>query len=113
MKQLTINSNNRQYYSEDFIKGFECGTQRQFEADKANIPTWISCSERLPDEKEGVYLICTNYGYLCSCRWTNDCYGRGATKWSAWGWHLLDVPQYSNVVAWMKLDSWKGAGNDL
>ena len=33
MRQLTINPNNRQYYSEDFIKGFNCGAQRQFEAD--------------------------------------------------------------------------------
>lgn len=43
MKQLTINPNNRQYYSEDFIKGFECGTQRQLEADKADRPQgeWI------------------------------------------------------------------------
>lgn len=36
MKQLTINPNNRRFYSEDFIKGFECGTQRQLEADKAD-----------------------------------------------------------------------------
>ena len=36
MKQLTISPSNRQYYSEDFIKGFECGTQRQLEADKAD-----------------------------------------------------------------------------
>ena len=34
MKQITINPNNEHYYSEDFCKGFECGAQRQFEADK-------------------------------------------------------------------------------
>lgn len=34
MKQLTINPNNEPYYSDDFIKGFECGTKRQFEADR-------------------------------------------------------------------------------
>lgn len=38
MKQLTINPNNEPYYSEDFIKGFKCGTQRQLEADKADRP---------------------------------------------------------------------------
>lgn len=75
---------------------------------------WIPCSERLPEEKEGVYLICTDYGYLCSCRWTNDVYGLGANKWSAWGWCRLDVPQYSTVVAWMDLKPWKGAdGEDV
>lgn len=78
----------------------------------AEIPQWIPCSERLPNEKEGVYLICTDYGYLCSCRWTNDVYGLGATEWSAWGWHRLDVPQYSRVVAWMDLKPWKGADDE-
>ena len=38
MKLITINSNNEPYYSEDFIKGFKCGAQRQFEADKADRP---------------------------------------------------------------------------
>ena len=36
MKQLTINPNNEPYYSEDFIKGFKCGAERQFEADKSD-----------------------------------------------------------------------------
>ena len=36
MKLITINSNNEPYYSEDFIKGFKCGAQRQFEADKSD-----------------------------------------------------------------------------
>ena len=36
MKQITINPNNESYYSEDFIKGFKCGAQRQFEADKSD-----------------------------------------------------------------------------
>lgn len=43
MKQITINPNNEPYYSEDFIKGFKCGAQRQFEVDKADRPQgkWI------------------------------------------------------------------------
>ena len=39
MKQLTINPNNEPYYSDDFIKGFKCGAQRQLEADRASIKT--------------------------------------------------------------------------
>ena len=44
MKHITINPNNEPYYSEDFIKGFKCGAQRQFEADKADRPQgkWIN-----------------------------------------------------------------------
>ena len=38
MKRLTINPSNKPYYSEDFIKGFEYGTQRQLEADLADKP---------------------------------------------------------------------------
>ena len=37
MKQIEINPSNKPYYSEDFIKGFECGTKTQFEADKEVI----------------------------------------------------------------------------
>lgn len=56
MKPIKFHPNNRPYFSEDFIKGFECGAQRQFEADKRRIgewvdnisktyPGWIHCSE--------------------------------------------------------------------
>ena len=38
MELIKINSNNRPYYSDDFIKGFECGAKRQFEADKKARP---------------------------------------------------------------------------
>ena len=34
MELIKINSNNRPYYSDDFINGFECGAKRQFETDK-------------------------------------------------------------------------------
>ena len=36
MKQIAINPNNRKYYSDEFIRGFECGAERQFEADKSD-----------------------------------------------------------------------------
>ena len=112
MEQITFNPNNEPYYSEDFIKGFKCGVERQFEADKKDIPTWILCSERLPKKEEATYLICTETGYMCSCRWTNDMYGLGSNEWSKWGWHIMDKPQYAKVVAWMPLKPWKGADDE-
>ena len=33
MKLIKVNPNNTAYYSDEFIKGFECGAKRQFEAD--------------------------------------------------------------------------------
>ena len=36
MKQIEINPSNKPYYSEDFIKGFECGTKTQFDADRTD-----------------------------------------------------------------------------
>lgn len=35
MELLIFNPDNKQYYSEEFIKGFETGARRQFEADSA------------------------------------------------------------------------------
>ena len=47
MEQITFNPNNEPYYSEDFIKGFKCGAERQFETDKKARPQgeWISIIE--------------------------------------------------------------------
>lgn len=55
MKQITINPKNEPYYSKDFIKGFKCGAERQFEADKADRPQgkWID---------KGYYAECSNCG---------------------------------------------------
>lgn len=63
MEQITINPNNEPYYSEDFIKGFKCGAERQFEADKADRPQgeWIFDPEILCSDI-GVYSA----GYRCS-----------------------------------------------
>ena len=73
---------------------------------------WIPCSERLPKKEKATYLICTEDGYMCSCRWTNDMYGIGSNEWSKWGWHIMDKPQYAKVVAWMSLKPWKGADDE-
>ncbi len=35
MNKLKIYSDNRKYYSEEFIQGWECGVQNQFDADAA------------------------------------------------------------------------------
>lgn len=73
---------------------------------------WIPCSERLPDEVEKTYWVCTDAGYQCECRWTNDMYGLGTNEWSKWGWHVMDKPQYSKIIAYMPLpESYKGDSN--
>ena len=72
-------------------------------------PHWISCKEKLPDKEKKTYWVCLDGGGQCQCRWTNDMYGLGANEWSKWGWHVMDKPQYSEVVAWMPLpEPYKG-----
>ena len=62
---------------------------------------WIPCSEKLPKKEELHYWVCTDTGYQCQCRWTNDVYGFGASD--RWDWKIFDIPQYQKVVAWMPL----------
>ena len=66
-------------------------------------PHWIPVTERLPNKEEKSYWVCLDGGGQCQCRWTNDMYGLGANEWSKWGWHVMDKPQYSVVVAWREL----------
>ena len=67
---------------------------------------WIPCSERLPTNEEHSYWICTDGGYQCQCRWKKNKYGLGSSE--NYDWHIMDVPQYSRVVAWMPLPQpWK------
>ena len=41
MNKIIINPNNKKYYSDDFIKGFECGVERQYEEDmKQDTAEW-------------------------------------------------------------------------
>ena len=65
-------------------------------------PQWIPCSERLPEEENKSYWICTDGGYQCECRWTNVNH-LWTNLTTDWHWHIMDVPQYSKVVAWMPL----------
>lgn len=63
---------------------------------------WIPISERLPEEEKKVYWVCTDSGYQCQCRWTNvNHFWTDLT--TDWHWHIMDVPQYSKVVAWREL----------
>ena len=62
---------------------------------------WIPCSERLPEKAYGQYWVCTDTGYQCQCRWTDNVYGLGSS--GEWTWKIFDIPQYSHVVAWMPL----------
>lgn len=66
---------------------------------------WIPVSERLPENKEGTYWVCTDEGSQCECRWTNDVFGLGSNKWSDWGWKIIDKPQHTTVIAWQPLST--------
>ena len=70
-------------------------------ASKPSAQQWIPCSERLPEEEKDTYWVCTDTGYQCQCRWTNDVYGLGASE--RWEWKIFDIPQYQKVIAWMPL----------
>lgn len=70
-------------------------------------PKWIPVTERLPEKEKKSYWICTDTGYQCKCRWTNNIYG--IYESNEWGWSIFDIPQYTKVVAWMTLpEPWKG-----
>ena len=67
----------------------------------AHLPKWIPVAETLPEEEKRTYWICTDTGYQCECRWTNNRFGIGESD--EWGWNIADVPQYHKVTAWMRL----------
>ena len=71
-------------------------------------PQWIPCSMRLPEEENGTYWVCTDTGYQCECRWTNvNHFWTDLT--TNWHWHIMDIPQYTKVTAWMPLpEPYKG-----
>lgn len=66
------------------------------------IPRWIPCSERLPQEEKKTYWVCTDTGYQCECRWTNVNH-LWTDLTTDWHWHIMDIPRYTEVVAWMPL----------
>lgn len=58
-----------------------------------DIPTWIPCSERLP-ERQGYYI--------CTCKDGTGCKRTTPVKWSN-GWQLTGARAYWLVIAWMPL----------
>lgn len=59
MEKLKFNPNNKKYYSEEFIKGFECGVERQFNADMTEeTAEWV-----ITGTKMYRYKKCSN----CEC----------------------------------------------
>ena len=56
MKKLAINPNNKRYYSDEYIKGWENGVKAQYEATIDAVQGWIPCSERLPEIDETLHL---------------------------------------------------------
>ena len=68
MSKLKLNPNNKKYYSEDFVKGFECGVERQYAEDmKENTAEWIHVRDVLGD-----YFRCSNC-HNCKNIPTNFC----------------------------------------
>lgn len=103
MKQIKVNPNNEQFYSNEFIRGFNLGAERQYKADIAYMPTWIPCNERLPEEK-GEYLVTYHPCYWDivepEVRVGIDTF-RGKTSWAK--------KKYQKVIAWKPLPMpWEG-----
>lgn len=72
---------------------------------------WIPCSDKLPNKERKTYWVCTNTGYQCECRWTDNIYGLGFIG-DKWGWSIFDVPQHNYVVAWRELTESFKVGKD-
>ncbi len=71
-------------------------------ADEKINSHWTPILERLPKEEQNSYWVCTDTGYQCECRWTNDNLFM-SDKTTDWHWNIMDIPQYTKVVAWMQL----------
>lgn len=54
MEKLKLKPNNKKYYSDEFIKGFECGVERQFNADMSENTTKQTIEE-LENIKAEIY----------------------------------------------------------
>ena len=97
MKQIKVNPNNEKFYSKEFIRGFNLGAKRQYEADIADMPKWIPCSERLPSKGVAVLVNGTMYDAPPITISTD------APYYYEKGW----------INAWMPLPKvWEGEGDD-
>lgn len=87
-------SNAGSAYGRGWTLGYDAGREE-------SKPRWIPVAERLPAAERKHYWVCTDTGYQCECRWTNNLFGFGES--GEWGWSIFDIPQYQKVVAWMPL----------
>ena len=83
MNKLHFNEKNKPYYSEGFIKGFECGVERQFNADQQEFNDALEKAKKEPHTVHGEWLYFDGamenyeptYFYKCSvCRHRSDWY---------------------------------------
>lgn len=103
MKQIKVNPNNEQFYSKEFIRGFNLGAERQYEADIADMPTWIPCSERLPEIGQKV---------LASTKKTvfTQVFKGYYSDPKRWAWENNRIKR---IEAWQPLPMpWKGADDE-
>ena len=74
------------------------------------VSEWIPCSERLPDERQDVYVTVfwDDYGD------TITAYGmRTQFGWSLWNTAEAELIKGYTVIAWMPLpEPWKGADDE-
>lgn len=103
MKKLAINPNNKRYYSDEYIKGWEDGVKAQYEATIYALQEWIPCSERLPRES-GTYLTTTAKGSVCT-----DHYYANSTDLSDRHWSYRSRRE---PIAWMPLPTPDKGGDD-
>ena len=59
---------------------------------------WIPVSES-PKQEKKEYLIQTDTGCICVCRWTNVNHFQTDLT-TDWHWHIYDIPRHSKIVAW-------------
>jgi len=87
----------------DAIENLICEVADEHNArlDAEERQRWIPVTERLPEAERKSFWVCTDTGYQCECRWTNDQFG--IRELNEWGWCLFDIPPYQKVVAWMPL----------
>lgn len=89
---------------EDAIEDLEFACNRYEKDYKAlceYLPKWIPVTEQLPKAERKSYWVCTDTGYQCQCRWTNNLFGMGESD--EWSFSIFDIPQYQKVVAWRVL----------
>lgn len=76
MEKVKINPNNFKYYSDSFIMGFECGVNKQYEADMKSLSEhgkgkWIEgvqCSEcDWINEVESGFIARANFNFCPNC----------------------------------------------